>query len=157
VHRAILAARSPVFEKMFTTDMSEKEKGIVYITAISGDTMAALLGYIYTGTCHSLSKMAEALLAAADIYMLPELKTLSVLELIRTLTLNNVTDRLILSDLYSELDLKNNCLDFIIKRSKKMVNLQKFKRMSVSHPDLFYEVFVRLSDAARTYHCLDAI
>lgn len=47
-HRAILAARSQVFDAMFSIDMAEKATGHVVIDDVDGEVVHQMLGYIYT-------------------------------------------------------------------------------------------------------------
>ena len=52
-HRAILAARSPVFESMFAHDLKEKESSTINIDGISIDACKAVLSYIYIWMSYS--------------------------------------------------------------------------------------------------------
>ena len=49
VHKAVLASRSPVFEAMFSYNMSETEKKEVEIIDIGLSTVRDMLTYMYTG------------------------------------------------------------------------------------------------------------
>jgi speckle-type POZ protein len=66
VHKAILAARSPVFNAMFEHEMEERKQNRVEITDVDQEVMAEMLRFIYTGRAPNLNKMADELLAAAD-------------------------------------------------------------------------------------------
>lgn len=65
-HKAILAARSPVFAAMFEHGMEESRANRVQISDIEPDTLAEVLRFIYTGQVVGVDKMAQELLAAAD-------------------------------------------------------------------------------------------
>ena len=65
-HKAILAARSPVFAAMFEHDCKEKQDSSVEITDMSGEVLEALLRYIYTGQVQFLDQFALELMTAAD-------------------------------------------------------------------------------------------
>lgn len=65
-HKAILAARSPVFSAMFEHEMTESRKGRVEISDIDPDVFNEMLKFIYTGDTPQIQGMAEDLLAAAD-------------------------------------------------------------------------------------------
>ena len=67
-HKAILAARSPVFAAMFEHGMAECRANRVNITDVEPDILAEVLRFIYTGRVIGLdnSVMAQELLAAAD-------------------------------------------------------------------------------------------
>ena len=66
VHKAILAARSPVFAAMFNHDLEETKLGVVSITDLDTEVLREMLKFIYTGKVAQLDTMADALLAAAD-------------------------------------------------------------------------------------------
>ena len=66
VHKAILAARSPVFAAMFQHDLEENKQGFVSITDLDIDVLREMLRFIYTGKVTKLETMADSLLAAAD-------------------------------------------------------------------------------------------
>jgi len=66
VHRAILAARSPVFKRMFSNEMKEKNEGIVDISDYSADVLEQMLMFIYTGHSPYLQEHVDELLSAAN-------------------------------------------------------------------------------------------
>ncbi|XP_076242336.1 BTB/POZ and MATH domain-containing protein rdx isoform X5 [Calliopsis andreniformis] len=74
-HKAILAARSPVFSAMFEHEMEERKQNRVDITDVDHEVLREMLRFIYTGKAANLEKMADDLLAAADKYALERLKT----------------------------------------------------------------------------------
>jgi len=65
-HKAVLAARSPVFAAMFEHEMEERKKNRVEITDVDVEVLREMLRFIYTGKSNALDKMADDLLAAAD-------------------------------------------------------------------------------------------
>ena len=65
-HKAILAARSPVFETMFEAEFKEKIEGKVEITDLDSDAGACLLRYMYTEDASNLGEHALNLLGAAE-------------------------------------------------------------------------------------------
>ncbi|XP_027488093.1 speckle-type POZ protein, partial [Corapipo altera] len=69
-HKAILAARSPVFSAMFEHEMEESKKNRVEINDVEPEVFKEMMCFIYTGKAPNLDKMADDLLAAADKYTL---------------------------------------------------------------------------------------
>lgn len=65
-HKAILAARSPVFAAMFEHEMEEKKQNRVEITDMDPEVLKEMLKFIYTGKAPSIDKLDSDLLAAAD-------------------------------------------------------------------------------------------
>lgn len=66
VHKAILAARSPVFYAMFSDNTIEAKSNQVEITDMTIDVVDQLLTYIYTGKLDKLDEYALDLMTAAD-------------------------------------------------------------------------------------------
>ncbi len=66
VHKAVLAARSPVFAAMFQHEMEEKKQNRVEITDVDPVVLREMLRFIYTGKSSNLDKMEADLLSAAD-------------------------------------------------------------------------------------------
>lgn len=89
-HKVVLAARSPVFKKMFITNMTEAQTNHVVITDISHDIFEEMLFFIYTGkTSEKFSMFAIELLAAAHKYQIENLKKLCEAEISKNLTEEN--------------------------------------------------------------------
>ena len=76
-HKAILAARSPVFAAMFERSTKENLTGIIVdIDDIGPEVFKELLHYIYTGEVLSeqMNEVSRGLMTAADKYLLGKLK-----------------------------------------------------------------------------------
>ena len=92
---------------MFSHDMEEKKNCRVEVKDVEPEVMAELLRFIYTGkTAANLESMAADLLAAADKYALERLKVMCEEALCNGLTVENVSEILILADLHSADQLK---------------------------------------------------
>jgi len=142
VHKAILGARSQFFEKAFTTEMSEKETGVINIKGFSKETISAILEYIYTGNCPNLQAMAATIFPAADQFMLSELKTLCLLHISENLSVKNVVETLKMADLHSENELRRKCLQ-LISNHRANIQFDQIKDLNHSNPDLFLEIISR--------------
>jgi len=140
VHKIILAGRSPVFEKMLTVDMKEKKEGVVKIIDMSKETLEAMLEFLYTSKCSNFTENPEAVYAAAHAYQIAGFKSLIGKELGKTLTKENVCERLMLSDLYSEENLKQKCLTFIVKNVDDIIFSAPFKDIADNRPSVYYDV-----------------
>ncbi|XP_038561599.1 speckle-type POZ protein isoform X4 [Micropterus salmoides] len=112
-HKAILAARSPVFSAMFEHEMEESKKNRVEINDVEPDVFKEMMCFIYTGKAPNLDKMADDLLAAADKYALERLKVMCEDALCTSLSVENAAEILILADLHSADQLKTQAVDFI--------------------------------------------
>ena len=114
-HRAILAARSPVFNSMFSHDLREKELAVVDITDMSAAACWAFLKYLYGGvpvaefTAHRLS-----LLRAADKYDVSDLRKSCEDSLCMDIDGENVLDRLQMAHMHRLPLLKSSCMKYLV-------------------------------------------
>ena len=69
----ILSLRSPVFDAMFKTGMTEVNTGQVVIEDLEETTLGKLLEFIYTGRLTELEDHLDRLLYAADKYQITDL------------------------------------------------------------------------------------
>ncbi|XP_008546874.1 speckle-type POZ protein isoform X2 [Microplitis demolitor] len=144
-HKAILAARSPVFSAMFEHEMEERKQNRVDITDVDYEVLKEMLRFIYTGKATNLEKMADDLLAAADKYALERLKVMCEEALSTNLAIENVAEIFILADLHSADQLKHQAIDFINTHATDVMDTQGFKTMVNTHPHLIAEAFRALA------------
>jgi speckle-type POZ protein len=117
---------------MFEHKMLENERSRVEIEDIDGDIMFEILRFIYTGKIQNIEKLADALLPAADKYCLERLKVQCEEALCITIDRDNVADTLVLADLHSATQLRQQAIDFInahpqgINNENKLFNLFLF-------------------------------
>uniref|UniRef100_A0A8C9N5C8 Speckle type BTB/POZ protein n=1 Tax=Serinus canaria TaxID=9135 RepID=A0A8C9N5C8_SERCA len=150
-HKAILAARSPVFSAMFEHEMEESKKNRVEINDVEPEVFKEMMCFIYTGKAPNLDKMADDLLAAADKYALERLKVMCEDALCSNLSVENAAEILILADLHSADQLKTQAVDFINYCSCPALahagKTSGWKSMVVSHPHLVAEAYRSLASA----------
>lgn len=103
-HKAILIARSPVFHKMLTIDMTEATKNSVDISDIDSKTMKELLRFMYSGEVESSGGILNDLIFAAEKCEIKQLKEFCIEQIIKNLTEDNVVDALIIVDRVSDTD-----------------------------------------------------
>lgn len=139
-HKIILASRSPVFKKMFDSDMVEKRTGSVEIKNMTPEVLEGLLEYIYTCLpSRRIHMIAKELLAASDQYQIDKLKELCQLNLCSNTEVGNCIELLVLADLYRASTLKSHTLEFVSQNMDK-INISECKKTLVSHPSLLFEV-----------------
>ena len=150
-HKAILAARSPVFRAMFENEMKESLKNPIEIMDLDLDVFKEMMGFIYTGKAphlHSHS-MACDVLPAADKYGLVGLKVLCEDVLCRNLSVKTAAHTLILADLHNIQQLKTEALYFIAFYASVVSETSEWKSMVESNPHLVAEAFHFLASARR--------
>ncbi|GFX41324.1 TD and POZ domain-containing protein 5 [Trichonephila clavipes] len=132
-HKVILSARSPVFKKMFITDMKEKSTGCVDIEDLDDDTVERMLLYIYTSMFQDLQlNSACNLYVAADKYEILSLKSECSSFLKDNLSPDNACDILTLAGNHYDKELKSAVQEYIL-----------------NHKDIFYtnewKIFMKMN------------
>lgn len=89
VHKVLLAARSPVFMKMFTSNFQERTASEGTINDISKEAFQEFLRFIYTETVENIDQHVLELLAISDLYEVEDLKTICKAQLQTGLTEEN--------------------------------------------------------------------
>ncbi|VDD86892.1 unnamed protein product [Enterobius vermicularis] len=145
VHKALLAARSPVFAACFEHKMSEAQSDRVVVDDVEPDVMKELLRFMYTDTAPNLERMADTLLAAADKYQLDRLKVMCEQALCLSLTNDNACETLILADLHSAEQLKQQAIDYINVHANEIMESDGWEILVKEHPPLLAEVFRALA------------
>jgi len=134
-HKVVMAASSPVFKAMLTSNMKEKIKNEIEIDDIKPEVMTELLEFIYTGRSSNLDNFSVDLLIAADKYGIDLLKKLCEGILINSLGIENCVSLLILGDTFST-TIKESALKFVIKNKESI----KFEENLVDHPSLMADI-----------------
>ncbi|XP_055332506.1 BTB/POZ domain-containing protein 6-like [Paramacrobiotus metropolitanus] len=88
VHRAILAAQSPVFAAMFQNDMLEKSSGVCKIDDIGADVLEMMLNFVYTRAPVEADNLTD-LWRAADKYDMEDLRAECVHRMTNSITAHN--------------------------------------------------------------------
>ncbi|GFQ88350.1 speckle-type POZ protein [Trichonephila clavata] len=107
--KAVLCARSVIFNAMFETDMREINTGVVDISDVDNETLNLLLHFLYTDTLDNIHdhKIAVKLYITADKYQIFPLKDLCSNHLSSVASAKNVFDIMYLSSKYQDENLKN--------------------------------------------------
>ena len=113
VHRSVLAARSPVFRALITTDMKEKRESKVVLHDIDEELTEQLLHFIYTGSAPKIKEMANRLSILADYFDLPDLKLYCAQTLFSELSEDNVLEALRFGETHGIGELVLNAIDYI--------------------------------------------
>ncbi|XP_041493781.1 speckle-type POZ protein-like [Microtus oregoni] len=146
-HKAILAARSPVFRAMFERDTEESRKNRIEIHDLKPEVFKAMMDFIYTGKEPVLHSMADAVLTAADKYGLERLKVMCESALCRDLSVENAAHTLVLADRHSTGQLKTQVLNFITAHASEVSQTAGWKLMVDSCPHLLAEAYSSLASA----------
>ncbi|XP_047053309.1 BTB/POZ and MATH domain-containing protein 2-like [Lolium rigidum] len=118
-HRAVLAARSPVFRAELFGSMAEATMSSITLHDITPATFKAMLRFIYTDELpaeadpeDSSVEMFQNLLAAADRYALERLKFICAENLRAKVSADTVATILASAETHNCHELKKKCIDF---------------------------------------------
>ncbi|KAK1336210.1 hypothetical protein QTO34_004014 [Cnephaeus nilssonii] len=128
-HKAILAARSPVFWAMFEHAMEDSKKNPVEIIDVEPSVFKEMMCFIYTGKAPNLDTMADGLLAAADKYALERLKVMCEEALSSHLSVENAAEMLTFADFHSADQLKTQAVDFINSHAEDVMETSGWQAM----------------------------
>ena len=122
-HKNILAMRSPVFAAMFRHPTKEMQTNQGEVKDVDPDVFQEVLRFIYTGKTQStaLNKMAPGLLAAADKYLLEDLKSCCETHLIRQMSAENCLELLSLTTHHPAEHLKKNAIEYFRRNPGKPI------------------------------------
>lgn len=111
-----MAEKSEFFDKLFTTDMQEKNKNEATLQNIHSAVLEEVIKFIYTGKADILdSTKAKELLDAAEQFGIEGLKSICEQELLKALTKENALEMLKTADMFNAKVLEHESLEFIIK------------------------------------------
>ncbi|GFU17356.1 TD and POZ domain-containing protein 3 [Nephila pilipes] len=142
-HKNILSARSPVFRKMFETDMKEKIQECVEVPDLEDDTVRRMLLYVYTNTLEGLEwESALNLYVAADKYEMAALKSKCSSFLKRNLCPDNLGDALALADSHVDCDLKEAVQDYALEHEEDVFRSEVWKVFAKNNSSLAMELML---------------
>ncbi|GIX98059.1 TD and POZ domain-containing protein 2 [Caerostris darwini] len=142
-HKAILSARSPVFNKIFHHDMQESERNTVDIADVPMDTLRKLVEYLYTGVVEDVSIGFQDLCDlyyAADKYEVTDLRNKCGNTLLSSVAADTAMQILQLADSHSDQDLKSGALEFIRLNLESVTSTDAWESCAKSTPILAAEV-----------------
>lgn len=124
VHRVFLAQKSPVFKKLFDSEIHEQK---ATLKEINSDTMKEVLRFIYCGNAdiQDVKVITNVLFAAAQ-YEIAELITQCIDGLMEQIDKDNVLAILNIAVLYKHVELENKCLAVILKWVRNQKSLKFF-------------------------------
>ena len=143
-HKAILAARSPVFAAMFQKETKEDQTNTVDIPDVDRHVFQALLDFIYTARAETILEIAEDLFVVADKYQFGQLRAMCEEKMYEKLSVGNASSILVLADMHSAYQLKEQAIDFINQNSAEVIKTASWEDMISIHPHLAAEIYIKL-------------
>ncbi|GIY48460.1 speckle-type POZ protein A [Caerostris extrusa] len=145
-HRAILAARSPVFAKMFEHDTLEKMNGCIIVQDLTVEAMTQLLRFLYTGETEELkTQELLALFVAADKYDLPKLKKNCSISLCSRVTSDIALNVLVVANLHSDEDLKEAAIQTVLENAIDVMKSEEWLTFLREYPEVANSIILSLA------------
>uniref|UniRef100_A0A0A9H6F2 BTB domain-containing protein n=1 Tax=Arundo donax TaxID=35708 RepID=A0A0A9H6F2_ARUDO len=148
-HRAVLAARSPVFEAELFGSMADATMPSIVVKEIEPAAFKVMLRFMYTDSWpaddelgDSPTDMMQHLIAAADRCALDRLKLMCSLNLREKVSVDTVGSILVCAETYNCPELKKKCFDFfaVEKNFKEAVFTDGFVTLVQKFPSLAAEL-----------------
>ncbi|KAK0083977.1 hypothetical protein PV325_007820 [Microctonus aethiopoides] len=145
VHKAILAAYSPVFFAMFKANMRESVNKQIVVTDIEVDIMEKAINFMYTGVIHPVPEICDLLsiMQVADKYRIIALMTWCERKLIERLEVENVLEILDKASEYAVPQLMKIATSFMVENKSAIVKLEKLADVHRRKPEVLLEFIVR--------------
>lgn len=148
-HRAVLAARSPVFKAQLLGSMADAKMSSITIPDITSVTFKAMLRYMYTDALPadtelgaSSTEVFQDLLVLADRYGIDLLKFMCATKLWENVSTETVGAILVCAETYNCPELKKKCIGFVAKEEnlKKTVLTDGFLQLVQKFPSIIVEM-----------------
>jgi len=132
-HRAVLAAASPFFLTLLTSDMRESNEQLIRIELeeATAPVMEDVFKYVYTGNVSITEERAHNLIATADYLFLPSLKAMAENFLKQVITTENCIFSYYFANRYQCIELKENSRDVINSNFSVVIETEDFLKLDV--------------------------
>ena len=130
-HKAVLAAASPFFLTLLTSDMKESKEQLIKIELeeATAAVMEDVLKYVYAGNVLVTEERAHNLFVTADYLLIPGLKTLAGNFLKEVVTIDNCIFNYYFADKYQCLELKEKSCQVINSNFTVVMETEDFLKL----------------------------
>ena len=130
-HRAVLAATSPFFLTLLTSNMKESNEQLIKVELeeATETVMQDALKYLYTGNVTVVEERAHNLIATANFILLPSLKTM--VGNVLNVSIENCLFNYYFADEYEVVELKEKCREVINSNFSVVMQTEDFLNLDV--------------------------
>ena len=130
-HRAVLAAASPFFLTLLTSNMKESNEQLIKVELeeATETVMEDALKYLYTGNVTVVEERAHNLIATANFLLLPSLNTMVGNVLKETVSTENCVFNYYFADKYECVELKEKCREVINTNFSVVMETEDFLKL----------------------------
>jgi leucine-zipper-like transcriptional regulator 1 len=132
--------RCPYFQALFLGQMRESQLSTIRIEQVSHPIFLAVLEYLYTDEVHIPFDAAMELFEAADLYMIPRLKTMCERRMLHSISVDNAASIFHAADMHSASTLRIKALKYMLSHFEEVSKTQSFEEMGRSNMELVFEI-----------------
>ncbi|XP_078351586.1 kelch-like protein 28 [Oculina patagonica] len=131
-HKVVLAAASPFFLTLLASDMRESKEQLIKIELeeATASVTEAVLQYIYTGNVLVTEENAHNLIATADYFLLPGLKTMACNFLKENMTIENCICNYYFAGKYQCVDMKEKACEVVNSNFSVVMQTEDFLNLN---------------------------
>lgn len=129
VHKVVLQAHCEHFQQMFESGMRESTSKELVIEDFTYDQIMSTLEVIYTGKCKITPENGVELLEVANFYKLEWMKCSCEKTLHDNIEIETAAQIFSIADRFDARQLRNACLEFIIKNHAEIMMTQGFQEL----------------------------
>ena len=132
-HKAVLAAASPFFLTLLTSNMKESNEQMIKVELeeATESVMEDALKYLYTGNVTVVEERAHNLIATANFLLLPSLKTMAGNILKEAVSTENCLFNYYFAEKYECVELKEKCREVINSNFSVVMETEDFLNLDV--------------------------
>ena len=132
-HRAVLAAASPFFLTLLTSNMKESNEQMIKVELeeATETVMEDALKYLYTGNVTVVEEKAHNLIATANFLLLPSLKTMAGNVLKESVSTENCLFNYYFAEKYECVELREKCREVINSNFSVVMETEDFVNLDL--------------------------
>ncbi|XP_059457574.1 BTB/POZ domain-containing protein At3g56230-like [Corylus avellana] len=142
-HRALLAARSQIFKNMLDSDVCKvPPMDTLTLSEFNYEELECLLEFLYIGSLpkEKVEKHVCSLSLAANKYEISYLQKFCDRHMFRSKNTSNALDFLEISDICSNISLKESILNFIAKNMEDIAFSDRYEEFALKNPHLCVQI-----------------
>lgn len=149
VHKTVLVSRSPVFEAMFKTELSEKKSNVIDVKNVDPKALELFIKHLYTGADENEeipTELFSDFLDLSEKYDVPDLKTFCEIQIETTIEVTTAILFLVLAEKYKLIEAKKAVLAYM-KNNLKAVRMHdnaQWRDFITNNVDLTLELFAAM-------------
>lgn len=132
-HKVVLAATSPYFQAMFTSELSESRQEVITLKEVDPVAIEQLINFMYTGGIEVGEENVQSLLPAANLLQLNEVRDSCCDFLKDQLHPSNCLGIKTFADIHSCLDLFGEAQSYAQKHFSKVMETEEFYNLTHSN------------------------